>query len=425
MTFVFLTLAYPTSDSDRNLYSDLMDELAFRGNEVIVFRPDESKSFGKIRVSNRLSVKVVNVPVGRITKAPILLKIINTVLLGWRYLYAVIASKINAFDVLIYSTPPITLTSTVERIKRRVKCRTYLLLKDIFPQNAVDLKMFKEHSLIWYYFRKIEERLYKVSDQIGCMSPANLEYCARHNPELPRTRLHICPNCINPSEDGRLQKADKSTLPEIGIRPARLNILYGGNLGKPQCIDFIIDALTAIDCDPEVFTTIIGSGTEYQKLANAITTHGLSKVLLLPYLPKEEYRQILACMDVGLVFLDPRFTIPNFPSRILDYMDCSIPILACTDVVSDIKKEICDRGCGLWCKSGDVKAFTEAVMWLKENTKARHAMGVLANELLRTEYSVQVVVTQMLMRLEREIPTNKQIQIPLGDTLKYLSLEEK
>lgn len=401
MTFVFLTLAYPRSNNDRNLYSDLMDELAFRGNEVIVFRPDESKNFGKISVSTRLLVKVVSVPVGRITKAPIFFKIINTFLFGWRYLHAVIESKVNAFDVLLYSTPPITLTSTVERIKRRTKCQTYLLLKDIFPQNAVDLRMFKKYSLIWYYFRGVEERLYKVSDQIGCMSPANALYLVRHNPWLDILCVHLLPNSIKPTNKLNLVTADNSLLLEYHIPKDNLKLVYGGNIGKPQDPDFIISSLKALENVRDVYTIIVGSGTEYESLRKGLELKKIKNVLLLDCLPKEQYLKLLSLMDVGLIYLNSCFTIPNFPSRILDYMNQSLPILAATDEASDIKQEICDAGAGLWCKSNDVDTFIKNVKFMKDNPDERKRMGIRARNLLEQKYTVDETASIILDSIKR------------------------
>jgi aspartate 1-decarboxylase len=53
------------------------------------------------------------------------------------------------------------------------------MLKDIFPQNAVDLGMIKTtgiKSLLYKYFRRKEKGLYFISDRIGCMSQANVDY---------------------------------------------------------------------------------------------------------------------------------------------------------------------------------------------------------------------------------------------------------
>ena len=51
------------------------------------------------------------------------------------------------FDLVLYSRTPITLVGVVEYIKKRDHAKTFLLLKDIFPQNAVDLGMLQKDGL--------------------------------------------------------------------------------------------------------------------------------------------------------------------------------------------------------------------------------------------------------------------------------------
>ena len=98
---------------------------------------------------------------------------------------------------MLYSTPPITFERVVQFIKRRDGAKTYLLLKDIFPQNAVDLKVFGKRSPLYRHFRNKEKKLYKNADYIGCMSPANVEYILRNNPELSKEVVEVCPNSID------------------------------------------------------------------------------------------------------------------------------------------------------------------------------------------------------------------------------------
>ena len=102
------------------------------------------------------------------------------------------------FDLITYSTPPITLTNVVKYLKKKnPKAVSYLQLKDIFPQNAVDIGMFGEKSVFNWYFRRKEKALYKASDFIGCMSPANVEYVLEHNPEVAPEKVEIAPNTID------------------------------------------------------------------------------------------------------------------------------------------------------------------------------------------------------------------------------------
>ena len=109
------------------------------------------------------------------------------------------------FDVILYSTPPITFTKVIRYVKRRnPKAMSYLLLKDIFPQNAVDLGMLTKDGLkgfLYRSFREKEKDLYRISDYIGCMSPANVRYVIEHNPEVDPAIVEIAPNSYDvPSE---------------------------------------------------------------------------------------------------------------------------------------------------------------------------------------------------------------------------------
>ena len=83
---------------------------------------------------------------------------------------------------------------------------------------------------------------------------------------------------------------------------------------------------------------------------------------MLRRLPTNEFDRVLASCDVGLIFLDYRFTIPNFPSRLLSYMQAGLPVLACTDLATDIGTVITNGRFGWWCESNDVYAFQKCVI---------------------------------------------------------------
>lgn len=60
---------------------------------------------------------------------------------------------------------------------------------------------------------------------------------------------------------------------------------------------------------------------------------------------------------MDLICLNHRFTIPIFPSRLLNYMQAGLPVLCCTDPNTDIGKVCVEGGFGWWCESNDVGAF--------------------------------------------------------------------
>ena len=92
-------------------------------------------------------------------------------------------------------------------------------------------------------------------------------------------------------------------------------------------------------------------------------------------LPKVDYDQLVKAADVGLIFLDKRFTIPNFPSRLLSYLDNRIPVLLATDVNTDIGRIAESNKFGLWAESGDLSGFNKKLDQILSDAAERRIMG--------------------------------------------------
>ena len=142
------------------------------------------------------------------------------------------------------------------------------MLKDIFPQNAVDIGMLSKNGIkgiIYRHFRNQEKQLYKISDYIGCMSQANIEYVLSNNNDVSPEKVSICPNSIDISVNQKFRNKDEIRS-KYGIPLNKTVFVYGGNLGKPQNIPFVIDCLKANEKYDDRFFVICGTGTEYNKL---------------------------------------------------------------------------------------------------------------------------------------------------------------
>jgi glycosyltransferase involved in cell wall biosynthesis len=294
------------------------------------------------------------------------------------------------FDLVLYSTPPITLVSAVEYVKKRDGAKTYLLLKDIFPQNAVDIGIMSKSGLkglLYKHFRRQEKKLYRISDRIGCMSQANVDYVLKHNPELDPKIVEVCPNSIDVIDKSVDAETRKQIREKYGIPLDKKVFIYGGNLGKPQGVPFLIECLRKCQDIEDAFFLIVGDGTEYGVLENYIEAEKPANVKLMKRLPKEDYDTMVGACDVGLLFLDHRFTIPNFPSRLLSYMQAKLPVLAATDPNTDIGKVIVDGGFGWWCKSNSVEEFNKEVeAALNADT---YELGEVAYKYLTDNYTVK------------------------------------
>ena len=390
MNVLFLTLLDFSSFSERNIYCDLLREFRRNGHEVYCISPTERRNgFLTHLVEDNHLLKL---RIGNTQKTNVIEKGISTVKIESQFISAI--KKYFAditFDLVIYSTPPITLYKAVSYVKKRDNAKTYLLLKDIFPQNAVDLGMMKKSglsSIVYKYFRRREKKLYAVSDYIGCMSEANVQYLLSHNSELDSKFVEICPNSFE-IEDLRVFGEDRILMRKKYNIPCDKKVLvFGGNLGKPQDIEFFMQCLMSARSIEDVYFLIVGDGTEYNRLSKFLNNENYSNVRLMKILPKSDFDRMIASCDIGLILLDHRFTIPNFPSRLLSYMQAGLPILACTDSVSDVGKVITDGGFGWWCESNSPESFRSLV---KETLSCDlSAMGTTAFEFFNKHYSSEV-----------------------------------
>jgi len=387
MNILFLSIGSLNSIEDRGIYTDLLRQFRDNGHTVYVVSPRERRLNLPTEYINEKGVNFLRIKISNITKTNIIEKGISTVMIEVLFLKQIKKYFNNVkFDLVIYSTPPITFEKVIRYIKSRDNAKSYLLLKDIFPQNALDLNMFSKKSPIYWYFRNKEKRLYQISDYIGCMSPANVEYILKNNPEIPPEIVEVCPNSIEPLRLEKDEEKIMKTRKKYNIPLDKTVFVYGGNLGKPQGIDFLVECLRSNKENNQVHFVIAGSGTEFNKLKNYFDSEKPCNAQLFSQLPKIEYETLANSCDVGLIFLDRRFTIPNFPSRLLSYMQASMPVLAATDVNTDVGKIIENGNFGFWCESRDVKEFNEKLNRLCDVNLRKH-MGANARKYLEENYT--------------------------------------
>lgn len=365
MNVLFLTLLDFQSLYDRNIYTDLLREFAKNGHNIYVISPIEKRNRKKTYIVNEKNATILRLKIGNTQKTNIIEKGISTVMIEPQFKASIkkFFSDVK-FDLVLYSTPPITFSGAVEYVKKRDGAKTYLLLKDIFPQNAVDIGLMSTSGLkglIYKHFRRQEKRLYSISDRIGCMSQANVDYVINHNPEVDSAKVEVSPNCIEVVDKSIDEQRRINIRNKYGIPLDKKVFVYGGNLGKPQGIPFVIECLKKCSDLKDAFFLIVGDGTEYHLLEEYVNNSHQENFKLMKRLPKEDYDAMVAACDVGLIFLDYRFTIPNFPSRLLAYMQAGLPVLAATDPNTDIGKVIVDGGFGWWCESNDVEGFNNMI----------------------------------------------------------------
>lgn len=461
MNVIFLTMANLDGIATHGIYQDLMRKFRDEGHLVYIASPLERRlvqgSMFNVQGAELLEedgVTILRVRTLNLQKTNVVEKGIGQMLVEKQFRQAIkkYLSDVT-FDLILYSTPPITFPKVIEYLKRKnPAAKSYLLLKDIFPQNAVDLGMmpgassfpastlkaakpsvkFQVSSFkswvdlgkyqLYKMFRRKEKRLYALSDYIGCMSPANVKYVIEHNLEVDPAKVEVAPNSIeapcppkgenfeNESEDDKALRENNERChirKKYNLPLDKPVFIYGGNLGKPQGIPFLVECLEANAHRDDCHFVVVGNGTEFPRLKEWYgslrekSQNNLNQnlsITLMEGLPKEEYDQLARACDVGLIFLDYRFTIPNYPSRLLPYLMEKKPIIAATDPNSDIGSIAEENGYGYWCPSNSVEAFTAVVDKMLQSD--RQAMGEAGYKFLLNNYTVTHTYQTIVKHLE-------------------------
>lgn len=406
MNILFLTMSTVFANVENHgIYTDLMRKFRDEGHVVYVIHPNERRLGKPTEVKTVGGIHCLGVRTLNVTRANVAEKGIGQLLLEGLYKRAMKKHFGGVkFDLILYSTPPITFNNLIRYAKRVSggKAMTYLLLKDIFPQNAVDMGMLSKsgvRGLLYKMFRRKEKQLYRISDFIGCMSPANVRYVLEHNPEVSAEKVEVAPNSydLNTSSNTLQSGAAVRIREKYGLPVDKPIFIYGGNMGKPQGIPFLIECLKANADREDCHFVVVGSGSYYPQLADWYIERKPKSVTVMRGLPNADYDKLVQVCQVGLIFLDYRFTIPNFPSRVLSYLESRMPVIVCSDPICDMGAIAEKNGFGVYVPSNDVKAFTAAVdRMLTADIKA---MGNKGYEFMKANYLVEHTYNAVIKHL--------------------------
>ena len=365
MNICFISIALPDMNTDSGgFYADLIRGLAIN-HKVSVLAPSLDDGFYGLRQEG--NCRVLRVPskpfIGNI---PIWKKGCRLIMLSHNYIkaYKKFLGK-TFFDVVFMPTPPMNFVDVFKYIKRKSGAKTYLILRDIHPDclNRRNIspkalnnpfihdearKPYAVNILIQKYLKAKARELYKVSDIIGCMSPENCNYIKRVYSTVREDTLKVLPNWYAGNSDNNDRYLQDNIREKYNLRGKYIAI-FGGTIGEAQAIWNIV-ALAKNNLDKKnVVFLVVGRGSKKQLLQQIAHEENISNIRVLDYLPREDYENILALADVGIISIDEKYSVPTCPSKIIGYMALKKPVLAIFNKGNDYGEYYIDRPeCGFW-----------------------------------------------------------------------------
>jgi glycosyltransferase involved in cell wall biosynthesis len=296
------------------------------------------------------------------------------------------------WDGVVWYSPSIFFGPLAKSLKTMSRCNAYLIIRDIFPEWAVDLGLMG-NGLPYHFFRAIARYQYSVADVIGVQTSGNLSYFAQQERSAKR-RTEVLENWLAdaPVENCSIKLAET---PLAG----RKILVYAGNMGVAQGLDVLLDLAERLINRTDLGFLFVGRGGEAKKMSSEAAKRGLSNVVFHDEIHPDEIPALYAQCAIGIVALDRRHRSHNIPGKFLTYMQSGLPVLANINANNDLATLIHEEDVGRACADGEVETLVQMthalVMQLDQDAEIKSRCRLLYQK----RYKPAVAVSQIVAAL--------------------------
>ena len=396
MRLLLVADTYPPSRISGALQMrDLAHALAAQGHRPLVLTPAIGGT-QTVGLTDEAGVQVLRVSAPRTKDVPYWRRTLAELILPWALLRGLRRSALrdDHWDAVVWYSPTICLGPLVKTIKRKHGCRAYLIVRDLFPDWAVDAGVMRKGGLAYRFFKWIEQFQYRQADVIGVQTPSNAVLVARDAPA--GTRIEVLHNWLSPPGE----TFDEA--PSLAHLQGRINVVYAGNMGVAQDMDGFVTLARRMRDRDDVGFVFVGRGSEAARLKDA--AKGQPNLLVLDEIEPSVLPALLARCHVGIVALHPAHGTHNIPGKLLTYLHAGLPVLARVNPNNDLVSLVEDEGVGLVVPGDSVALLHAHALRLADDAQLRAAMrqaGIaLARRMFSPESAARDVVAMLTVNFD-------------------------
>lgn len=298
----------------------------------------------------------------------------------------------ESFDGVVWYSPSIFHGPLVKALKRQSNCPAYLIIRDIFPDWAVDMGLLGR-GLPYKVFSEVARYQYSVADVIGVQTLGNLGYFERWQAQGGR-RLQVLPNWLGAPSQRRCSIQINQT-----CFAGRKIFVYAGNMGVAQGMDRVMDLVGQLQVRSDVGFVFVGRGSDAKRLKDQAESLSLTNIIFFNEIDPDEIPDLYAQCHVGLVALDPRHRSHNIPGKFLTYMQSGLPVLANINDGNDLAGMIREHRVGQVCENNDLLTLKEMAEQLIEQIDADINMSNRCKTLFDQQFKVESAAKQIVAAL--------------------------
>ena len=296
---------------------------------------------------------------------------------AWAYFSFSISSVIAGLwkakrpDVMIATSPPLTVASTMGWLSRIWRRPAVFEVRDLWPESALDTGVLQPGRLADLLY-KIEARAYRRARWVNVLTPA-FEKILIEKKDVSPDKISMIPNgadldmMIPGPRDGAVRQ-------RLGLE-GKFVVSYFGAHGRANRVGQLLDVAEKLQhTHTDVRIMLVGDGMEKPGVVADAKRRGLDNVVFVDAVPKQQVCDYINASDVCTAVLMRNDTFKTvYPNKVFDYMCCKKPIIIGIDGVA--RKLVEDAGAGLYAEPENPDAFTRALLELKNDSGRMAQMG--------------------------------------------------
>lgn len=395
---LIITDSYPPEiRSAAQLMKDLADGLHKKGHNIWVatsypkYNLVSSENIVWLKIKNENGVKVLRIKTLPHHKVNFIIRGMAELLMPYIFFHEIKKSIKEKIDITIVHSPPLPLTIIASKIKKFYKAKYILNLHDIFPQNAIDLEVLK-NKLIIKFFERMERNAYQDSDLIVVPSKSHKQFLEGKR-NIPAQKVHVIHHWIDTNPFLQLRRTGKFR--KLYNLENKFIFLFGGVLGPSQGLDLLIRIADRVKDNKDIVFLLVGDGSAKEKLVTMTKELKLSNVLFKPFIPLEEYPELVKDCDIGVICLTEKNTTPAVPAKILGYMAAAIPVVAFLHKESDGCEIVQEAKCGYAVRAGDLDKAVEIVEKIYNEKDRLKELGNNGFKYALNNFAIDVCVNKL------------------------------
>jgi glycosyltransferase involved in cell wall biosynthesis len=377
---------YPSNSSAAIQLSDLAREFVKQNYKITVFVPSESISI-PYKLTINSGFRVVSLKTLKKDNVPYFRRAIAEFLMPYFMIWNLRNSKINKikWDGLIWYSPSIFFGPFVRFLNKNNSGQSYLILRDIFPDWALDLGLINR-GIAYHLFKYIEKNQYKIASRIGVQTESNINYFIKFQKRYSNS-VEVLYNWLSDKPQNNCSINLSST--KLANRKIAI---YAGNMGVAQNLHIFLNLAETLSETLNIGFLFIGRGSEMSILEKKAAR--LDNVLFLNEIKSSDINSLYRQCHIGLVSLDRRHKIDNIPGKFISYITAGLPVLALVNEGNDLINLVNKFDVGFATSKYSVEELKKGISHVLNNGKSKN-YNKKCKQLAAKLFSTKIAVSKI------------------------------